>query len=183
MNTKQSQMADGAFPHKLEIEMLAGRTLSYYITSSIRSWLEEWITEGPFDTVPAADSFLCFATWPCRMVFVRIPDIKLVTVSREPEYNNPEIGSEPDLPCVIVRLRDHNDDLVLTDLDPQDNMIPINEVNLWQPFFFESGFFHFKQHNGRSRYVPVTNISSMETDRQFVCPQDPWVNIPGKEAL
>jgi hypothetical protein len=182
---------------KVRIEMLSNQVLLYLILPGIKLWLEKWIIEGPFDHVPAADSFLCFSASPGRVVFVRIQDIKHISIDFEPVskksfcyYNNfdstlssssakgdPTTGGDQGLPSAFVRLRNNDETLVFRKLNHDAGAIQINEVNLWQPFFFESGFIPFLQDDGKKKYIPVTNISCMETDRLMVSPQDPWDGI------
>lgn len=189
MNLKEPQIARPVWPlHDVEIEMHSGRKLAYAISSEIKSWLEEWVGAGPFDPVPAADCFLCFGSFPCRTIFVRMLEIRQVTV--RPQRARPP-GTEPFVktngktpsspskqPSAVVMLRQGDKSIVFRCLDPADNLIEINEINLWQPFFFKSGFLRFQEKNGASRYIPVTSISVMDLDRELVYPRDPWMEEP-----
>lgn len=186
MNFKEPQIAGQAWPdHDVVVELHSGRKLTYSISPEIKSWLEEWVEAGPFDPVPAADCFLCFGAFPCRTIFVRMLEIRLVTVkpqcARPPERltfgkihgNSPSISTAGH-PSAVVTLRKSDESIVFRCLDPSENLIEINEINLWQPFFFKAGFLRFKEENGASRYIPVTSISVMDLDRELVYPKDPW---------
>lgn len=186
MNIEQHHVTtSGEMPHEVEIEMHSGQKFIYSISAEIKSWLEEWVIAGPFDPVPAADCFLCFGAMPCRTIFARMVDIRQVTVTPEnigretpirigPANANSICTPPPGQPSAVIMLRKSDHAIVFRCLDPADNTIEINEVNLWQPFFFKSGFLHFKEDNGSSRYVPVTSISVMDVDRELVYPRDPW---------
>src|SRR5690606_41339489 len=80
---------------------------------------------------------------------------------------------------VVLRLKDRGKTLVFHRLDREHSTIEINEVNLWQPFFFKSGFLHFQELNGASHYIPVGSITTLDVDSQLVIPSDPW---PLKES-
>jgi len=184
MNFKEHHIAWQAGPlHVVEIELHSGRSLNYSISPEIKSWLEEWVEAGPFDPVPAADCFLCFGAFPCRTVFVRMIEIRLVTVRPRYEYlpgpaplakiNENAALSTSGKSSAVVTLTRSDDSIIFSSLDPSENLLEINEINLWQPFFFKSGFLRFKE-NGASRYIPVTSISVMDLDRELVYPRDPW---------
>lgn len=186
MNIKETQIAKSSgMLHKVDIEMHSGRKFTYVISREIKYWLEEWVVAGPFDPVPAADCFLCFGALPERTIFVRTLDIRQVTVgpirggtaSSLPFYGQAANRTGPpprqELPSAVILLRQSNETIVFDCLDPDDNAIEINEINLWQPFFFKSGFMHFRQ-CGSSRFIPVTSISVLDLDRELVQPHDPW---------
>ena len=186
MNIQEPQITRPAWPlHDVEIEMHSGRKLAYSICPEIKSWLEEWVEAGPFDPVPAADCFLCFGAFPCRTIFVRMLEIRQVTVSPRctptpgpvplAKINGNSLAASPSgHPSALVTLGKSDESIVFRCLDPADNLIEINEINLWQPFFFKSGFLRFKEENGAIRYIPVTSISVMDLDRELVYPRDPW---------
>lgn len=186
MNIEDSKVAKATgMPHEVEIEMHSGQKFTYFISAEIKSWLEEWVVAGPFDPVPAADCFLCFGAIPCRTIFARMLDIRQVTVTPQgpcrqapipigPLHGNTAPTASTGQPSAVIMLRKSDNAIIFRCLDPADNTIEINEINLWQPFFFKSGFLHFKEESGASRYVPVTSISVMDVDRELVYPQDPW---------
>ena len=151
------------------------------ISPEVRDWMEEWVAAGPFDSVPAADCFLIFSAVPNRTVFVRMHDIRKVTVCRATTKGvgamRPQtVPASPDpVAPVALRLKDCGKTLLFHRLDRKHSTIEINEVNLWQPFFFKSGFLHFQEPEGASHYIPVSSITTLEVDSQLVIPSDPWL--------
>lgn len=177
MNLKAPKISRQAWPlHDVEIQLHSGRNLNYSISPEIRSWLEEWVEAGPFDPVPAADCFLCFGAFPGRTVFVRMLEIRQVRVLPRREHLSGPLSTSVQFSAVLTLTRS-DESIVLRSLDPAENLIEINEINLWQPFFFKSGFLRFKEDNGASRYIPVTSISVMDLDRELVYPKDPWTMV------
>jgi hypothetical protein len=180
MNVKEAQIGSAVAFHRIEIELHTGSRLNYLISPEVRDWMEEWVAAGPFDSVPAADCFLIFLAAPGRTVFVRMYDIRKVTIHRT--TTRAIIGITPrGMPPppglgapVVLRLRDRGKTLIFHRLDRKHSLIEINEVNLWQPFFFKSGFLHFQELNGASHYIPVGSITTLEIDSQLVTPSDPW---------
>ncbi|MFO7258224.1 MAG: hypothetical protein DIU61_011030 [Bacteroidota bacterium] len=186
MNVKEAQIGSAVAFHRIDIELHTGRRLTYLISPEVRDWMEEWVAAGPFDSVPAADCFLIFSAAPGRTVFVRMQDIRKVTIHRTTTRAiigitprgmpvPPDVGAP-----VVLRLRDCGKTLIFHRLDRKHSMIEINEVNLWQPFFFKSGFLHFQELNGASHYIPVGSITTLEVDSQLVTPSDPWL-IKGQQ--
>ncbi len=180
MNVKEAQIGRPVACHRIDIELHTGRRLNYLISTEVRDWMEEWAAAGPFDSVPAADCFLIFSAVPDRIIFVRMLDIRKVTIHRSATRAN--VGLRPrNYPAapeanapVVLRLKDCGKTLIFHRLDRKHSTIEINEVNLWQPFFFKSGFLHFQEPNGASHYIPVGSITVLEVDNQFVTPSDPW---------
>lgn len=180
MNVKEAQIGRTVLFHRIDIELHTGHRLSYLISPEVRDWMEEWVAAGPFDSVPAADCFLIFSVVPSRTVFVRMHDIRKVTIHgsatkaivglRPRGVTEPPGAGAP----VVLRLKDRGKTLVFHRLDREHSTIEINEVNLWQPFFFKSGFLHFQELNGASHYIPVGSITTLEVDSQLVSPSDPW---------
>jgi hypothetical protein len=180
MNVKEAQIGRPVVSHRIDIELHSGRRLSYLISPEVRDWMEEWVAAGPFDSVPAADCFLIFSALSNRTVFVRMHDIRKVTIHRTATrafvgISPRGIPLAPDAGApVVLRLRHCGKTLVFHRLDRKHSTIEINEVNLWQPFFFKSGFLHFQELNGASHYIPVASITTLEVDSQLVIPSDPW---------
>src|SRR5690606_28616900 len=183
MNVKEAQIGSAVAFHRIDIELHTGRRLTYLISPEVRDWMEEWVAAGPFDSVPAADCLLFFSAVPDRTVFARMQDIRKVTIHRT--ATRAVVGPGPrGIPVtpgapVVLRLKDRGTTLVFHRLDREHSTIEINEVNLWQPFFFKSGFLHFQELNGASHYIPVGSITTLDVDSQLVIPSDPW---PLKES-
>gem|GEM_PF-3066409 len=183
MNVKEVQIGRPVVLHRIDVELHTGHRLNYLISPEVRDWMEEWVAAGPFDSVPAADCFLIFSAVPDRTVFVRMQDIRKVTIHRTATRAVVGLGPRgipvtPGAP-VVLRLKDRGKTLVFHRLDREHSTIEINEVNLWQPFFFKSGFLHFQELNGASHYIPVGSITTLDVDSQLVIPSDPW---PLKES-
>lgn len=180
MNVKEAQIGRAVVFHRIDIELYTGHRLSYLISPEVRDWMEEWVAAGPFDSVPAADCFLIFSVMPNRTVFVRMHDIRKVTIHRT--TTKAIVGIRPrGVPAsrdanapAVLRLKDCGKTLVFHRLDRKHSTIEINEVNLWQPFFFKSGFLHFQELNGASHYIPVGSITTLEVDSQLIIPSNPW---------
>lgn len=200
MNTEEVQTAETEVLYTVRIELLSNRVVHYLIAPKVRDWLERWITAGPFDHVPASDSFLCFPASPCRVVFARVQDIVELEISPIPIdistcHQGHRLGSgvpgswqqtifdeSGQLPSAIIRLRNKKESRIYHNLDPEARAIELNEVNLWQPFFVHSGFIMLQQKNGLIRYITVTNISFMELDKTLIYPEDPWSEMDEEEV-
>lgn len=177
----------------LQIEFLSNRVMNFAVDPSVRRWLEKSMVEAPCN-IPGAECFLCFPSSSERVNFVRVSEIKRLKfgvneiANENVYYDNFELypyhtggivnvqsrTADAQLPSMILELQD-SQRLIFSILDPELNSLDLNEVNLWQPFYFKAGFISVFGHEGDCDYIPATNVTFFEISASLVTPINQWV--------
>ena len=173
--------------HTLRIELIDEKILLYKISPQVKDELEKCLFNRADDMMEGNNMFVSFHTEADRFVFVKISCIKKIIfcwdiISAGQEYliyqDNFDVvindEEDPIISELIIKIRNSNEPAVFDNLDPDADLLGIDENSFKNIHFLKGGFLTVKDEDGDQTFVPIVNIECIEVNRVFVYPDDIW---------